>query len=296
MSIIWKDFYSQIKSATWPECKTFKDLMNLPVHIQQEIFFLHLSYLFEEKQFVDQNVFDDVPLLVLAKTASEVKQLCDKPDYDYYSDQRYFLLSEEVYFGNIKISYHPSMDGGGIKKAPMFAKILSMVSPNKIFEHCLEWCSGPGFIGFNILSQGLCKKLDLADIWKPSLQAAKTAVHLHEVNTHHIRRLIDIPQTQYDLIVGNPPWRPQNLLGDFGSSDLRLICDPGLQTCKEFFEDVSNYLRQDGMIVLCQGKLFTGPADFVEMVDQAGLQITHVLSTDAKDSPEWFMIIQHRDS
>ena len=82
----------------------------------------------------------------------------------------------------LRLGDNPSMEFGGILRAPMFLEILEKIDKSKKYDHCLEWCSGPGFIGYSILSAGICSRLDLADIWKPALDAAKLVKTKHPVN------------------------------------------------------------------------------------------------------------------
>jgi methylase of polypeptide subunit release factors len=171
----------------------------------------------------------------------------------------------------------------------MFIEVLSLIAPNRIFNHCLEWCSGPGFIGFGLLGKGLCKQLDLADIWQPSLTAAKAVKAPCNVDTWHIRNLCDIqPPRMYDLIVANPPWWPGNLLHNQHN---RLGADPELTTLKKFFIDAKNYLTPDGIIVLIEGQTYTGPKDISNALVDTGLELTQVL--ERSDQWHWFVGIEH---
>jgi len=287
--IDWKNFYKNIREPGWPDCESFDDLETLPIHIQQKILFQNLGFLFKKNlDFVRSNG----PMSILASTPTQVETLCSEPMVDYFLDDSDLELTEEISFQGIKLKYHPSMECGGTTRSPLFIEILNMIAPGKIFDHCLDWCSGPGFIGFGILGQGLCNKLDLADIWKPALKAAELVNHNYNVNVHHIRRLSDIQPIQlYDLVVGNPPWFFGNLLNQ-SLNQFRLTCDPGLQILRTFLIDVKNYLRPDGILILVQGQTYTGPVDFLDIVEQAGLQMSHVIV--AGDQWHWFVIIEHK--
>jgi methylase of polypeptide subunit release factors len=174
----------------------------------------------------------------------------------------------------------------------MFIEVLSLIAPNRIFNHCLEWCSGPGFIGFSLLGKGLCKQLDLADIWQPALSAANAVKAPCNVDTWHIRNLCDIqPPRMYDLIVANPPWWPGNLLQHDRIYN-RLGSDPGQATLKKFLIDAKNYLTPDGLIVLSQGQSYTGPKDILNALADTGFELTQVL--DHADQWHWFVGIEHK--
>jgi len=284
----WARFYENIRNMNmpdahnWPECLNFEDVQHLPVEIQLKILHTHLFLLFpteETSSLITQ----------LAQSAQEIAQLCEPSDVDYFLDNPTLPLTHETECQGIKIKYHPSMEGGGIYRSPMFIEVLSLIAPNRIFNHCLEWCSGPGFIGFSLLGKGLCKQLDLADIWQPSLTAAKAVKAPCNVDTWHIRNLCDIqPPRMYDLIVANPPWWPGNLLQNQHN---RLGADPELTILKKFLKDAKNYLTHDGIIVLIEGQTYTGPKDISNALVDTGLELTQVL--ERSDQWHWFVGIEH---
>jgi hypothetical protein len=288
----WFEFYSNIRGSDWPDCSKFGDIKNLPIEFQLEILNHHLSYLFEYKTpsktpFTEDSNKSTTMLDHVARTSEEVVQMCQSLEIDYFLDNSELPLSSKVVCQGIEINYHPLMECGGIRRAPMFIDTLELIAPGRIFDHGLEWCSGPGFIGFSLLGKGLCKKLDLADIWKPSLLAAKGVNAVNNVTTWHIRRLSDIqPPQKYDLIVGNPPWYPGNLLHKY-----RLTCDPGLTILKNFLIDAKNYLTPDGLIVLVEGQTHTGPKDILSVLSGTGLQLTQILT--CQDDWHWFVGIEH---
>lgn len=285
----WLRFYENIRylnlpeAHDWPHCLNAEDVKHLPVEVQLKILHTHLHLSFPEKQTSSS-------ITPLAQSTQEIAELCEPSGVDYFLDNPILPLSRETECQGIKIKYHPSMEGGGIYRSPMFIEVLSLIAPNRIFNHCLEWCSGPGFIGFSLLGKGLCKRLDLADIWQPSLTAANAVQAPCKVDTWHIRNLCDIqPPRMYDLIVANPPWWPGNLLQNQHN---RLGSDPELSTLKKFLIDAKNYLTPDGIIVLGEGQTYTGPKDIVNALADTGLEMTQVL--ERSDQWHWFVGIEHK--
>jgi methylase of polypeptide subunit release factors len=278
----WQDFYNTVRDSSWPNCDRFEDLQHLPWAIQQEIFWQHLPHVLAQQQ---ENKFK---LTLTADSAAEVQILANQTLKDFYHDDRDLELTHSVNCHGIDVRYHPSMECGGIVRSDLFLQVLDMVASDQQFQHCLEWCSGPGFIGYNLLGAGVCAQLDLADIWQPSLRAAQAVAAPHTARTWHIRRLADIPSTcSYDLIVGNPPWFTGHLMGY-----VRNTCDPDLNIHRQFFLDAKQRLNPDGMILLCEGQTYVGPRDFQAMLDAAGLEITQVLQ--CSDRWHWFAVIRHR--
>ena len=53
---------------------------------------------------------------------------------------------------NIGIHYTEETNGGGSFFLLDYIDYFSEHYPNKTFNHALEWCAGPGFIGFGVLA------------------------------------------------------------------------------------------------------------------------------------------------
>lgn len=288
----WKSFYKLVRGKDWPDCHEYQDLRNLPLEIQQEIFFQHLSFLFDDINEDDNTLQNSAStcLKFIAKGSKECELFVENnnPCYDkYYNDNQELPLLEKTIIGNIEIEFHPEMECGGIQHVPTFLEVINMLKVKTEFDHCLEWCSGPGFVGFGILDAGLCKKLDLADIWKPALDAAKKVKVKQNIKTWHIKRLSDIQNRQkYDLIVGNPPWVSGNLL-----DNNRKLTDLDLQIHKNFFKDVKEYLTNDGVIILIESRYHTGPGDFLQMIKNSNLELSAVLVNE--NTENYFMVVKH---
>jgi methylase of polypeptide subunit release factors len=206
---------------------------------------------------------------------------------DYYLDRTDFQLTHIADCGGAQVPFHPSMTANGHVHWKMFLKVIEMIAPDKIFNHCLDWCSGPGFIGYSILSKGYCKQLDLADVWLPALNASQMVQGCPPARAWHIQRLNDIPSdVKYDLIVGNPPWSSGHII-----DQNRKNCDPKFRIHQHFFEDVKKYLSPQGTIILLEELTYSGPSDFLPFLEHSGLKITKIIANYQHNY--WFPIIQH---
>jgi hypothetical protein len=183
----------------WPHCLNSEDVRHLPIEIQLKILHTHLYLTFPEKQ-------TSSTITPLAQSAQEIAELCESPGIDYFLDNPTLPLSHETECQGIKIKYHPSMEGGGIYRSPMFIEVLSLIAPNRIFNHCLEWCSGPGFIGFSLLDRGICNNLSLSDVYEPIEELVKSTIdqnNLTNVNFFLSNNFDNIPKDiKFDLIIG----------------------------------------------------------------------------------------------
>ena len=294
----WRDFYRSISDTTWPVCAQPEDVVNLPNSVQQEIVKVHIPNLIantkENKQHQHAQPLKDWrgpetnhSLTLAASTPNEVDKLYNFEKVDYYNQRTSIPPTHEVDCGGITVKYHVSMECGGIRRKEFFVNALDIIAPGKVFEHCLDWCSGPGFIGYTILGTNHCQKLDLADIYAPSLEASQSAEPAEQRATPwHIQRLSDVPEgNSYDLIVGAPPWFPGQLI-----LKQRTTCDSQLKIHQEFFQDVGAYLKPGGVIILIEGQTYLGPRDLEPLLRPNGLEIKQVLM--AHDDWHWFPVIQ----
>jgi hypothetical protein len=60
--------------------------------------------------------------------------------------------------GSIRIKYRPLLDAGGTLHAPILARYLKERF-NTCVENALEVFSGPGFIGFHLMTEGIAKNI-----------------------------------------------------------------------------------------------------------------------------------------
>ena len=76
-------------------------------------------------------------------------------------------------YGRLDVYYTHELDGGGRTFGQQFIPFLrDRIGPVRT---AFEWCAGPGFIGFSMLSEGLCEHLALADVNPAAVEiAAKT--------------------------------------------------------------------------------------------------------------------------
>lgn len=116
--------------------------------------------------------------------------------------------------GETDVFYHPDLDGGGRLIAPHLVPLVRSLDPNSAagdgFTNALEWCSGPGFIGFALLDSRLCERVSFADINDRALEYVRKTARYNKladrVDVRQIASIAELPTTQqYDLVVANPP-------------------------------------------------------------------------------------------
>ena len=182
------------------------------------------------------------------------------------------------------IFYTPETNGGGDY---FFREYYDLVAQyyGKV-DHLMEWCSGPGFIGYGMMACNLCDKLTLLDKFKPSIDIAKKTAENSFPNTkvYHSDNLSVLPDDKIDLVVGNPPHfeneedaiRSLNRMGSFIINDhLRdIILDPNWDSHRDMFNQLSTRLSNDGIICLQLHSGGSSPDTFKSMVEESGMRIT----------------------
>jgi methylase of polypeptide subunit release factors len=204
---------------------------------------------------------------------------------------------------DITVYFDSNMNGGGTSFASIMPAVIRDLYPDTVFNNCFEWCSGPGFIGFDILSHGICNNLWLGDIYKPCITSIeKTIDHLPEkykgkVEALHLHCIDVVPDTlKFDLVVANPPhW---NTIGESMASKIKFLdrtsADSGWEIHKNFFRNIKKNLAPGGRIFLIEASYASGPDSFKEFIEQSGLKIIRVFWEESMND-FYYLEIQHKD-
>jgi methylase of polypeptide subunit release factors len=198
---------------------------------------------------------------------------------------------EFITSGQSKLSvfYHSWMDGGGTWFGQEYVDIIRDRYPGRVFERCYEWCSGPGYIGFNILDHGLCGSLCVSDVYQPAIQAVHETIKnnkLHNVSAYATGTVSQLPENEkFDLVVANPP----HFLTCPGDENYqRIAVDQNWTAHQEFFANIGQHLLPNGIILLQENQSgsMNREQDFEPFIDAAGLQITAVVDSPKHYTPD----------
>ncbi|MBI3588463.1 methyltransferase [Candidatus Micrarchaeota archaeon] len=180
-------------------------------------------------------------------------------------------------YNGIRVFYEPELDGGGSSFGQMYIPYLKS-KQIKVKTVC-EICAGPAFIGFSILSEGLCDKLVLLEYNPKAIDCIKNTIRKNglenTVTAYQSDGLKDIPEREkWDLVVGNPPHyygTPLSWRQDIKSYD------PFWTIHKEFYQNISKHLTEHGQIILQENYYGSEPEkSFGEMIRLNGLRIVGV--------------------
>lgn len=180
----------------------------------------------------------------------------------------------------IIVNYSSEMDGGGTWFGQDYLPVIQARYGNRCFPNAMEWCSGPGFIGFNLLSHGICDKLWLTDSWAPCIdmiaQTIKTNDLQDRVQAFTASDLSQWPAiAPLDLVVANPP----HYLRCPGDSNYqRLAVDQDWQAHQDFYQQIGRFLAPHGVVLMQENQAGSihGADDFRSMIERGGLEISAV--------------------
>ena len=248
----WEVLYNTFKGPSWPDCPNAEDFHLLPEWVQKELI-LDFGY---------SPPTDDVK-----------KFICNGPD-------------------PITVFYTLDTDGGGSSFGQDYIPTIKKKYLNKKFSKAFEWCGGPGFIGYSLLSHKLCNSLCLNDIYDPAIELANYTKMwadnncTNRVSTYLLKDLELLPKHEmFDLVVSNPPHFKQKVSRLTNTN--RLCCDINWESHKNFFSNIKSHLLPGGVILLQENYKGSSPDDFKDFIEKAGLQIT-----DCFDSIETFYFLE----
>jgi methylase of polypeptide subunit release factors len=198
-------------------------------------------------------------------------------------------------FGDIDVSYTEHLDGGGMDQAEWFVDFIRRRYPGRVFESALEWCAGPGFIGFALLASGLCERLCLTDI---NPRAGQSVAHTLGQNPAIASRFVaytgdnldGLPaDARFDLVVANPPYGYSALPRQW--HDALKTVDRRWSLHRRFYAEIREFLTEDAQVCISAflplekepwAKYEPGPwdirprtpaAEFAEMIEDGGLRL-----------------------
>ena len=201
------------------------------------------------------------------------------------------------------IFYTPETNGGGDY---FFTEYLNIVIEQYgRVHHILEWCSGPGFIGYGMYAMNVCDHISLLDKFEPAIEVAKKTANnsfkkdidlvdsekvfhrrvFTNTSIYHSDTCSVLGDKKIDLVVGNPPHFENKedaikALSKLGGAPLfnnhlsDILLDPNWDAHRDMFNEVSTRLSDGGRICL---QLHSGGSNvdtFKPMVEEAGLRIT----------------------
>lgn len=185
-------------------------------------------------------------------------------------------------YKEIKVYYLPEFDGGGTSFGQDYIEVVRKLF-GKVSNLC-EFCSGPGFIGFSLLAEGLCDHLCLIDINPEVLKCCRKTIKENslesKVTIYESDVLTGVPKNEkWDLVLGNPPHFDglrNNSINDLISTD------PKWKIHSEFYKKIKGYLKSDGNVLLVENLQGSGTNTFKKMIEEGSLKIVKDFQINSK--------------
>lgn len=172
-------------------------------------------------------------------------------------------------------------------------------------EDALEWCSGPGFIGFGLLARNICKNITFNDMYDPAIQMLEqtklNSKYMKNISIHSGNTLNNMNRSkQFDIVVGNPPhWKDCETASSSLGFDVKehkhvqdILVDENWNSHRSFYKNMKTLLKPNGNIVLQENLQGSEPGDFKEMIAEAGLRIDSYAESKMYDNI-YYLVVEH---
>jgi hypothetical protein len=177
-------------------------------------------------------------------------------------------------YGDIDVCWESELEGGGLSFGRTFVPVVrDLVGP---VDRVFEFCAGPGFIGFSLLAEGLCRSLALADVNPDAVRCLQATVdrnRLHDrVSVYTADGLDGLPGSEsWDLVVSNPPHHLANTEKQY-RGDIRAY-DPGWRIHAAFYSSVRPFLKRHGSILMLENYDGSNESTFLPHIRAGGLRM-----------------------
>lgn len=221
------------------------------------------------------------------------------------------------------VFYYPELDGDGTNQAKSFVEYIDKYYSDRRFDCAFEWCSGPAFIGFSLLFEGICNNLCLADVNPVAIECVKKTIeynHLEDKVVCYVsNNFKSIPECEkFDLVISNPPnyysINADHYDYEWLNKDLRPN-DYQWNIHRDFYSNVYKYLLPGAVLLIEEVEPFkkyvhipitddvpfdirpNAPInDFISMIERGGLQYISAehFHTDKQEGIEMWLIVSQK--
>ena len=199
-------------------------------------------------------------------------------------------------YNDISVFHSAELNGGGTTHGQQFIPVVRALfgKVSRVFE----FCAGPGYIGFSILSEKLCDKLCLSDINPLAIDAIRQTIAANKLERAVTCFLSDglkaIPESEtFELVISNPPHYaggvPRGIIAN----------DVDWKLHAEFYSAIKKYLSPNGSILVLENYHGSTEHDFLPMIESAGLSLfqsfMYLPMIPAIANPYYFLWIRRKD-
>lgn len=173
------------------------------------------------------------------------------------------------------INFPIHIDGNGYILKDEIYDLIEKTGKEK-YNKTLDWCSGHGPFGFDLLDRNKTDNVVFMDSYSIAVETCLTNAKENNLGTRVSGYIGDkisvIPQNEkFDLVVGNPPHCISAEHIQKNSSyhnTVRMIVDVDFIAHQEFFSNIKNYLTDDADIYITAGSPMN---NFIQWATKGGL-------------------------
>ena len=194
------------------------------------------------------------------------------------------LVDLNLYCG-YKLVYDQTLEGGGIDQRRDFLYVINKVG-RRPYQHGLEWCAGPGIIGYELLGYNKTIKMSFMDKHRPAIDNCIESANRNKVedrvSVYHTDKVYNINNSEkFDLVVGNPPhsfdyehWAKNQLTPErptpqdfpYWENQVRIDVDRDMNIHKEFLDNIRDKLTDDADIFISEVGLKNPVLDYAKLL------------------------------
>lgn len=194
-------------------------------------------------------------------------------------------IINELLISGLKLKTQPHLDGGGALFFPsLHTAILESGKTN--YEHGLEWCSGAGRMGFELLGLKISNHFTFMDAYATAIERVKETVKANrltdQVDSFVTDSIANIGISyKWDLVIGNPPHSfnlqetLESLVGkplDEVTNTCRILVDDQMKTHWDFFNHIRPMLTDDADLFIIEHDI-SKDYDFRKMGELNSLEV-----------------------
>jgi 16S rRNA G966 N2-methylase RsmD len=190
----------------------------------------------------------------------------------------------------LELAWRPELSGGGRGFGQDFIPLVGHLFGR--VGRLLEFCAGPGYIGFSLLAHQLCDHLVLSDVNPRAIEVLRDTVRMNElekqVTIYESDGLAGIPSHErWDLVVANPP----HFATQFGKHPNLITDDPEWRLHRDFYGQVGDFLAPGGSVLMQENSEGSSPEDFLPMIADSGLShVRTIWFTGGQARPHFYYL------
>jgi 16S rRNA G966 N2-methylase RsmD len=169
-----------------------------------------------------------------------------------------------TYENGFVLEYPTHMDGGGFEIKEELYSLIERIGKEH-YGRALEWCSGVGPLGYDLLDKNKVDSVAFVDMHSPSIKSCLANATANKVadkiSAYVCNEVTQIPTTEkFDLVVANPPHSGdrQTFIESLEhlncvDNTCRLIVDEGYEALQDFYANIKKYLNTGADIFITTG-------------------------------------------